>query len=313
MRPRAGSASAARAGRRRRRAARGPRSGRPSRPRGRSRARPRRPSATAAARRARVGRATAARGSRGRSRGRGRGRSAGQRPSASMTLAGDAVERRARTAASSSPSTRRPRAAAIAAACARGDELVDREVPLRRLADEQRPGHVAAVARRPGPRSRTAGPTRRGPAGRPASRAAAPPRARRGRRRRRRAASAPPVRISHSRLEGEVALGHAGPDLRQQRRQRPVGDRAGGRDPLELGRLLDRPVGLDPALDRDELDVRRRRRQPAPERVRDEPGLDRRPAAPRPMPTSVRPARRQVVVGRRRSARPGASRPAWIV
>ena len=41
---------------------------------------------------------------------------------------------------------RPPRARSIAAAWARGDQLVDLEVARGRLADEQRPGHVAAIA-----------------------------------------------------------------------------------------------------------------------------------------------------------------------
>ena len=167
-------------------------------------------------------------------------------------------------------------------------------------------------SRRPAPRSRTAGPARsttgRSP-GEPCGSAASGPT--------RQAtsnasASAPPVRMSHSRRSASVVLGDARPDLRQQRRQRPVRDRARRRDALELGRLLDRPVRLDPALDRDELDVRRRGLQARPQRVRHEPRLDRDPRradATRRAPASAR----QVVVRPRRSARPGASRRAWIV
>ena len=64
-------------------------------------------------------------------------------------------------------------------------------------------------------------------------------------------------------------------DPRQQRRQRPIGDRARGGDPLQLRRLLHGPIRLDPALDRDQLDVRRRGLEAPPQRMRDEPGLDR--------------------------------------
>ena len=55
----------------------------------------------------------------------------------------------------------------------------------------------------------------------------------------------------------ELRLGHARTDLRQERGQGPVRYGTGRRDPFDLRRFLDRPVGLDPALDRDELDVGR--------------------------------------------------------
>ena len=99
--------------------------------------------------------------------------------------------------------------------------------------------------------------------------------------------------------EGQVTLGDPGTDLGQQGGQGPVGHGAGRGDPLDLGRLLGRPVGLEPALDRHELDVRGRRRQALPHRVGHEPGLDARPAAPRPS----RRARASGPGGRRRPRR----------
>ena len=78
-------------------------------------------------------------------------------------------------------------------------------------------------------------------------------------------------------LECERPLGRAHDDLGQQRRERAIRHGAGGGDPLELRRLLHGAVRLDPALDRDELDVRGRRLEPPPQRVRDESGLDRDP------------------------------------
>ena len=78
-------------------------------------------------------------------------------PAASMTArasrvesAGRAAARRLRGRAASS--------ASIAAPWARATTLVERRSRVGRLADEERPRHVAAIARRPGPRSRTAAP-----------------------------------------------------------------------------------------------------------------------------------------------------------
>ena len=65
----------------------------------------------------------------------------------------------------------------------------------------------------------------------------------------------------------ELRLGHARTDLGQERGQGPVGHGAGRRDPFDLRRFLDRPVGLDPALDRDELDVGGGRRERLPRGV----------------------------------------------
>ena len=84
--------------------------------------------------------------------------------------------------------------------------------------------------------------------------------------------------------------------------QRPVGDGAGGGDPLDLGRLLDRPVGLDPALDRDELDVRGGRREPPPDaRARRSPASTADASRP-DRRHQLGPAGRQVVVRPRRRA-----------
>ena len=73
----------------------------------------------------------------------------------------------------------------------------------------------------------------------------------------------------------QVGLGHAGRDVGQQPSQRAIGDGACSGDPLQFGRLLDRPVGLDPAVDRDQLDVGCRSRQLLPRRVWHEACLDR--------------------------------------
>ena len=95
---------------------------------------------------------------------------------------------------------------------------------------EQRPGHVAPVALDLGPeveQEDLAGPYKRHP-GRPV--AAAPPPGRRGRRRR---MPGPPrlrsASAGHFETQGEIVLGHPGPDLGQQRRQRPVVARRAGR------------------------------------------------------------------------------------
>ena len=173
-------------------------------------------------------------------------------------------------------------------------------------------GSCRCDSRRPGPRSRTAGPRRsrtgRSPGAPCGSAASGPARQATSKA----SASAPPVRISHSSRSARSRLGHARPDLGQQRGERPVGDRAGGRDPLDLGRLLGRPVGLDPALDGHELDVRRGRREPSPDahatRTRPRP----RRVAPRARPAAPAsaPAGRCTASTTRAS---GASRRAWIV
>ena len=166
------------------------------------------------------------------------------------------------------------------------DELVDLEVARRRLADEQRPGHVAPVAVDLRPEVEQQDRAVERPAVAAASRAAAPPAGRTGTRRRRRAPRRRRSRISHSSRQRELRLGDARPDLGQQRGERPVRDRAGRGDPLDLGRLLDRAVGLDPALDRDELDVRARPRRAAPRSRARRTRPRRRRAAPRRTPTS---------------------------
>ena len=84
------------------------------------------------------------------------------------------------------------------------------------------------------------------------------------------------------------------------------------RDPLDLGRFLDRAVRLDPALDRDQLDVGRRGREPAPRSA-----CDTKPAS-----TPTRRAPTDAISSGQRSGRSpytstmrasGASRRAWIV
>jgi hypothetical protein len=97
-------------------------------------------------------------------------------------------------------------------------------------------------------------------------------------------------------LQRERLLADALDDPRQQRREGSVGDRARGRDALELGRLLRRPVGFDPALDRDELDLGRRRFQPLPEPVRHEARLDRHSSRAE-RGQELRPRTGQVVAG----------------
>ena len=269
----------------RRRGRRGPRCGRPSRPRGRRRARPRRPSGSAAARRAPGGRAMAPRGWRGRSRGRSRARSASPWPAASMTPRATASIARplGERPAVVDPRRRPPRAPrwpppgpARRARRSRGRGPTAR----RRTASAScRSGSRATCA--PKSNSRTA-PSRTGRSPGDAVR-------QRGLRARQaghvegeRLGAAGPDQPLES--ERQVRLGDARPDLRQQRRERPVGDRAGRRDPLDLGRLLDGPVGLDPALDRDELDVRAPPRRAGPRsrarRTRPRP----RRAARRPTP-----------------------------
>ena len=63
----------------------------------------------------------------------------------------------------------------------------------------------------------------------------------------------------------EVGLGEARADVGQERGERAIRDRTGRCDPLDLGRFLDRSVGLDPALDRNELDGGCRGRQTRPD------------------------------------------------
>ena len=165
----------------------------------------------------------------------------------------------------------------------------------RRLADEQGPGHVAAVARDLGAEveqddaaglqpSVTGRPVRQGGLG-PAEAGDVEGQS---------VGTAGP----HQPLEthGELGLGAVRPDLREQRGERPVCDRTRRRDALQLGRLLDRSIRLDPAFDRHELDIGRRRREAVPGRVRDEPRLDRDPAST-DRRGEVRPSLRQVAVG----------------
>ena len=266
------------AGRRRRRP-RGPRCGRRSRPRGRRRARPRTPSATAAARRPRAGRATAARASPGRSRDPGRGRTASPWPAASMTSRASASAARPEIGR---PAVRRPpRRRRSTAAC--GAARRARRSPGRAASARPRTasGSCRSGSPRPARRSRTAAPPGRGSAGRRASRAAAPPPGPARHATSKASASAPPVRISHSRSQGELALRPPGRIAGSEPASARSRDRAGRRDPLELGRLLDRPVASTQPSTGDQLDVRRRRREPVPGRLADEARLDGRRAAPR--------------------------------
>ena len=174
-------------------------------------------------------------------------------------------------------------------------DLVDLEIACRRLADEQRPGHVAPIA---GDLGAEVEEQHRAVDDRPIARRAV---------RQRGLGPGQAGDVEGERLgaagpdqpfepEREVGLGGARLDLGEQRGQRPIGDGAGGGDALDLGRLLDRPVGLDPALDRHELDVRRGRGEAPPHRLRDEARLDRDPARP-DRRHQLGPAGRQVVVG----------------
>ena len=120
----------------------------------------------------------------------------------------------------------------------RGDQPVHLEVALGRLARRTASASCRSGSPPPGRRSRTAGPRRRAPAGRRARRAAARPRDPRGTATSNASASAPPVRISHSSRSARSCSVTPGPDLGQQRRERPIRDRARGGDALELvGRL----------------------------------------------------------------------------
>ena len=115
--------------------------------------------------------------------------------------------------------------------------------------------------------------------------------------------------------EGEIRLGRPRHDLRQQARQGAVRDGTRGGDALHFGRFLDRPVRLDPAFDRHELDIRRGRGQALPQRMRHEPGLDGHPPRPDRLDEG-RPAAGQVVIrleqaGVRR-LRPGLDRVARV-
>ena len=243
-----------------RRGGRGPRSGRRSRRRGTRRAPRRTPWGSAASRRGRRRRAAAPRASRGRCRALSRARSARPWPGRRDHVARRRVGRRGRRSAS-----RPGRASGARTPRARRCTPAGRARPARRSRGRARAARrrtASASCRcgspRPAPRSRTAAPRPRGPAGRPASRAAAPPRDRRGTATSNASASAPPVRISHSSRRARSRSVTPGPDLGQERRERPVRDRAGRGDPLDLvGRLVG-PQVLDPARDRDELGVGRR-------------------------------------------------------
>ncbi len=115
--------------------------------------------------------------------------------------------------------------------------------------------------------------------------------------------------------ERELRLGDARTDLRQERREGPIGDGTRRGDPFQFCGLLDRSIGLEPALDRHELDVRGGCRQPLPCGMRHEPGLDA-DAAGTDRPGELRPAVGQVAVGleeaRVRCLTPGLDRVARI-
>ena len=170
-------------------------------------------------------------------------------------LAGHSVDGASRRGTPSPPALATADSSATIAAGVPERRVVDGQVPRRRLPDEQGPGHVAAIA---GDLRAEVEQEDRAVADRPIARRAMG-------QRRLRAGQAGDVEGQglrpagpHRPLEAEreVGFGPDRTDVRQERGQRPVGDRAGGGDPLELGGLLDRPIGLHPALDRDELDVR---------------------------------------------------------
>jgi hypothetical protein len=156
--------------------------------------------------------------------------------------------------------------------CAR-DDVVYRLVPFGRVADEQGPGHVAPMPvdlcleveqddlaladhriRRRAVRHRRVRPGEAGRIERDCLGTAGPEE---------------PLEI-----ESEVPLGRAGPDLWQECRQGSVGDPTCRGNSFDLARLLDRPIRLDPALDGDELDVRRGALEASPHGVREHSGLD---------------------------------------
>ncbi len=83
-----------------------------------------------------------------------------------------------------------------------------------------------------------------------------------------------------SSCQRELVLGHARPDCRQQRCKRAIGDGAGRGNPLQLRRLLDRPVRLHPAFDRHEIHLGRRSGELGPERMADEPRFHADPPRP---------------------------------
>ena len=188
-------------------------------------------------------------------------------------------------------------------------ELVQRVVTLRWVADEQGPRHVAPIAGDLGAEVEEEDRTLE-------DRAIAGCSVRQSRLRARQTCDLEGQRLGavgpHQPLEAkrERGLGHAWPDLREQRGERPVGDRARRCDPLELRGLLRRPVGLDPALDRYQLDIGCGGRQLRPGRLWHEGGLD--PDALRAhRRDELRPSRRQVAVHGLDPAS-GASREAWI-
>ena len=199
----------------------------------------------------------------------------------------------------------------MTAAWAARDEPVDGEVALRRLAARTASGSCRCDSRRPGPRSRTGRRDRSRRPRRTATRAASPPSGPTRHVGSNAIVSAPPVRSSHSSSSASsfsVTPGTIrGSSVASARSA--IAQAAATRS--SSARLLRRPIGLDPALDRDELDVRRRGLEPPPHRVRHEPGLDARPASHRATrrDRTMRPAGRS---RRRRSATPGASRRAWI-
>jgi hypothetical protein len=134
-------------------------------------------------------------------------------------------------------------------------ELVDIEVGRLRLADEQRPRHVASIAGdlRPAVEQQHRAVQDGSIAGRAVRQRRLWPRQASHIEGECLGAAGPDQPLQ---LERQRRLGHARPDLGKQRRQRPVGDDTRRRDPLDLGWLFDRPVGLEPAFDRHELDVR---------------------------------------------------------
>ena len=100
----------------------------------------------------------------------------------------------------------------------------------------------------------------------------------------------PPLQV-----EGEGGLGDARTDRRQQAGERAVRHGTGRPDALDLVRLLDRTIGLQPALDRHELHVRGGSGEALPGGMGDETGLhaDSPGADGR---DQLRPARREVAI-----------------
>ena len=189
-------------------------------------------------------------------------------------LAGDGIDRTARrqVATSTKGLVERLHRGRLGAC----DELVHLGVPRRRLAHEQRSGHVASIATdlRTEVEQQDGAVRHRPVSGCAVGQRRLRPRQARDVERERLRTARP-----HRPLEPQrkVGLADTRTDLGEQRGERAVGHRAGRGDPLDLGGLLGRPILLDPAFDRHELDVWRGGSKTLPDGVRDERRLDTDP------------------------------------